>query len=174
LLPKKLACKPLGSWADVHLQKGRKVQFLRPLTLDLGGIAKGFAVDAAIQVLRRHGVKRALVNAGGDLRAFGPQPSLVQLRNPSAPRTVTDTIMLSNCALATSAPYFTEKDFRGSRVSHLVNTQTRTALTGAISVSVRARDCWLADALTKVVLNAPYHAEALLAKYRAEAFVFTA
>jgi hypothetical protein len=50
----------------------------------------------------------------------------------------------------------------------------RTAITGVISASVRAKECWLADALTKVVLNAPQRAETLLAKYGAEAFMLTA
>jgi thiamine biosynthesis lipoprotein ApbE len=59
-------------------------------------------------------------------------------------------------------------------VSHLVNSIRGGAITGKVSVSVRAQECWLADALTKVVLNAPQLAEALLAKYGAEAFVLSA
>jgi thiamine biosynthesis lipoprotein ApbE len=60
------------------------------------------------------------------------------------------------------------------RVSHLVDTIRQRAITGAISVSVRAQECWLADALTKVVLNAPRLARTVLARHRAEAFVVTA
>jgi thiamine biosynthesis lipoprotein ApbE len=59
-------------------------------------------------------------------------------------------------------------------VSHLVNPLRHTAIIGGVSVSVRAGQCWLADALTKVVLNAPGLAEGLLARRNAEAFVFTA
>jgi thiamine biosynthesis lipoprotein len=174
LLPKHLARKDPGSWRDVRLLPGREVYYLRPLAIDLGGIAKGFAVDAAINVLQRRAIASAVVNAGGDLRGFGSQTSVVRLRHPSAPQTVSDAISLHHCALATSAPYFTERVYRGSRVSHLVDTRTRTPITGAISVSVRARACWLADALTKVVFNAPQRAGMLLAKHDAEAFVFTA
>ena len=171
--PTNLNRKNPGNWRDVLLLPGRKVLFLRPLALDLGGIAKGFAVDAAIEVLRARGVESAVVNAGGDLRVFGPQPSTVHLRHPAAPQTFAHTIRLQGAALATSSPCFTERGWHGQRVSHLVNPLLDSAITGQVSVTVHARECWLADALTKVVLNAPRRAETLLAKYAAEAFMLT-
>jgi len=70
-LPRSLRRKRPGNWRQVLLLPGRGVCFLQPLALDLGGIAKGFAVDAAIQVLQRRGAISAIVNAGGDLRVFG-------------------------------------------------------------------------------------------------------
>ena len=174
LLPANLNRKNPGNWRDVLLLPHRQVRFLRPLALDLGGIAKGFAVDAAIEVLRSHGVSSAVVNAGGDLRVFGAQASTVHLRHPAQPQTYAHTLQLHHAALATSSPCFTEKNFRGQRVSHLVNSKNFAAHTGGVSVTVRARECWLADALTKVVLNDPVRAETLLAKYEAEAFMLTA
>lgn len=174
LLPANLQLKNPGSWRDVRLLSGRQVLFLRPLALDLGGIAKGFAVDAAIEVLRERGVESAVVNAGGDLRVFGPQSSTIHLRHPGAPHTFAHTFSLHGAALATSSPCFTERGWRGQRVSHLVNPLRATAITRPVSVTVRARECWLADALTKVVLNAPRRAEKLLAQYEAEAFILTA
>jgi len=174
LLPANLSRNNPGGWRDVRLLPQRQVSFLRPLALDLGGIAKGFAVDRALELLRASGVTAALVNAGGDLRAFGRQPYLVHLRHPSLPQSFTRAIELNDSALATSSPCFTECRWRGKRVSHLVNPLRQTAITGAVSVSVRARQCWLADALTKVVLNAPALADQLLARHNAEAFVFTA
>ncbi len=174
MLPATLAQKKSGTWRDVLLLRGRRVYFLQPLTLDLGGIAKGFAVDAAVKNLQRSGIEGAVVNAGGDLRVFGRQPSEIHLRHPASPRSFADKIQLQDSALATSSPCFTEKSFRGQRVSHLVNSLKQTAITGVVSVSVRAKECWLADALTKVVLNAPQRAEKLLAKYGAEAFMLTA
>lgn len=174
LLPKNMERNYRGAWRHVLLLRGRKVYFLQPLALDLGGIAKGFAVDEAIKVLRKHQVASAVVNAGGDLRVFGAHRSLIHLRHPGNPQMFSDKLALRNSALATSSPCFTEKKWRGRRVSHLVNSLTQTAITGAISVSVRAKECWLADALTKVVLNAPERANQLLAKYNAEAFLATA
>jgi FAD:protein FMN transferase len=173
MLPARLSRENPGGWRDVRLLGQRRVRFLRPLALDLGGIAKGFAVDKALGVLRAGAVTAAMVNAGGDLAAFGA-PYLVHLRHPCLPQSFTRSIELSESALATSSPCFTEHRWRGRRVSHLVNPIRRTAVTGGVSVSVRARECWLADALTKVVLNAPALAERLLARHKAEAFVFTA
>jgi thiamine biosynthesis lipoprotein len=160
-----------GDWRDVLLLPRRQVRFLRPLALDLGGIAKGFAVDVALETLREHGVAAAIVNAGGDLRALGPQPVEVHLRHPMRPTTFAGRISVCESALATSSPCFTEREWRGRRVSHLVNPNRGASITGGVSVTVRARECWLADALTKAVLNAPRRAESLLAKYEAEAFM---
>jgi hypothetical protein len=56
----------------------------------------------------------------------------------------------------------------------LVNPRQSIAFAGPVSVTVRTRECWLADALTKVVLNAPRRAESLLARYKAEAFMLAA
>jgi len=174
LLPANLRRNHPGNWRDVVLLRQRQVRFLRPLALDLGGIAKGFAVDAAIQVLIEHGVESAVVNAGGDLRVFGPQPSTIHLRHPARPQAFARTLSLQHAALATSSPCFTERGWHGQRVSRLVNPQQAAAITGPVSVTVRAPECWLADALTKVVLNAPRRAEKLLARYEAEAFMLTA
>jgi thiamine biosynthesis lipoprotein len=174
LLPRVLKKKNTCCWRDVLLLPGRLVRFLSPLSLDLGGIAKGFAVDAAIEVLRKHRVRSATVNAGGDLRVFGPATSTIHLRHPVNPAILASTVRIHNSALATSSPCFTEKNWKGRRVSHLVDAVRQKAITGAVSVSVRARECWLADALTKVVLSAPELAKKLLKKYDAEAFLLTA
>lgn len=174
LLPAELRRRKSGNWRDLLLLREHRVHFLKPLALDLGGIAKGFAVDSAIKVLSRRGVESAIVNAGGDLRVFGDQPSTIYLRHPRQPQLLAGKIQITNSALATSSPCFTEMNWRGSRVSHLVNSLCWTAVTGATSVSVCARECWLADVLTKVVFNAPQRAQKLLERYQAEAFVVTA
>jgi thiamine biosynthesis lipoprotein len=174
LLPAELRRKSPGNWRDVLILRNRNVRFLRPLALDLGGIAKGFAVDTAIKDLKRSGVKSAVVNAGGDLRSFGEHSATIFLRHPARPQLLADTLELRDCALATSSPCFTQKQWKGKIVSHLVNPIVLRAVIGATSVSVCAKECWLADALTKVVLAAPHRAQKLLAKYGAEAFVLTA
>lgn len=173
-LPAELQRARPGSWTDVALLPDGTVYFFHPVALDLGGIAKGYAVDCAMAVLQQHGVSAAVVNAGGDLRVFGPQPAVIFLRHPENPQLLAETLQLSNAALATSSPCFTEKSWAGKRVSHLVNPLRQTAVTGVISVSVRAPECWLADALTKVVLNAPDRAPQLLKQYGAETFILRA
>ena len=174
LRPACLRRSPGGDWQDVELLAGRRVRFRRPVALDLGGIAKGFAVDEAIQALQDHGVRAGVVNAGGDLRAFGEEPIVVYLRHPAAPAQPVRPIRLTNAALATSSPCFTRRRWRGQTISHLVRRDHQRAITRAISVSVQARECWLADALTKVVLNATAEADALLAAHRATAHILAA
>jgi FAD:protein FMN transferase len=174
LLPARLRRRASGSWRDVELLPGNRVRFRRPLVVDLGGIAKGYAVDCAIRGLREGGVASGLVNAGGDLRTFGGEAVSVHLRHPATPQQLIRSVELRDAALATSSPCFTRRRWRGRVVSHLVLPGRRAAVTRNISVSVRARECWLADALTKVVLNAPDRAERLLGKFDAEAIVITA
>ena len=72
------------------------------MLLDLGGIAKGFAVDQAIHALRRGGCTEAIVNAGGDLRRFGRAPHPIYLRRSTGPVQVAE---LRCGAVATSRPY---------------------------------------------------------------------
>ena len=85
-----------------------------------------------------------------------------------------EPILLHNRAMATSSPCFTQRRSRSGWVSHLIRPHLGEAVTGPISVTVRAKECWLADALTKVVFNNPELAETLLPAYGADAFVLTA
>jgi thiamine biosynthesis lipoprotein len=92
---------------DIALMPGRRVRFRRAgVTVDLGGIAKGFAVDRAVDVLRDRGMPRGLVNAGGDLAAFGPEPHTAHIRDPRDPQRLLALIDLRNEALASSGGRF--------------------------------------------------------------------
>ena len=64
-------CDAKANWRDIVLEKNQAVRFRRKVIVDLGGIAKGFAVDRAVAVLRRTGASAGIVNAGGDLRVLG-------------------------------------------------------------------------------------------------------
>lgn len=174
MLPARLRRPRRGNWRDIKLSDDRRVFFLTPLALDLGGIAKGFAVDLAIQVLRDEHVSSALVNAGGDLRVFGPHAQRVHLRHPDNGAVLLRSVELRDGALATSSPCFSRMARHGKTFSHLVDTRTRNAIIAARSVTVRAPECWLADALTKVVFADPSRASGILAQHQAEAFLLTA
>jgi thiamine biosynthesis lipoprotein len=140
-----------ASYRDVLLLPGFRVRFVRPLSLDLGGIAKGFAVDRAVDCLRASGVESALVNAGGDLRCFGSLPRRVHVRDPQRPGTLVPFAELRNGAIATSAAYFSRTRYAGRPVSALVHRR-RPSFVPAGSVSVAAARCVTADAWTKVLL----------------------
>jgi thiamine biosynthesis lipoprotein len=145
-VPDRRAC-----FRDIRLLPGFRVRFHRPLLLDLGGIAKGFAVDRAVQRLRSAGVESGLVNAGGDLRCFGPVARRVHVRDPRAPSRLLPLADLSNGAIATSAAYFTRQRRAGRDLSAQVDPRGRAGVPRG-SVSVAARSCMIADAWTKVLL----------------------
>jgi thiamine biosynthesis lipoprotein len=134
----------LADWRDIELLPMRSVRFRRPLRIDLGGIAKGYAVDLAVTRLRALGVRRALVNAGGDLRVLGPDAERIALRSQGQTARLA-VIELANGALATSG-----------------------AAAGT-TVSVLARRCVVADALTKVVMADERAAAAVLRLFGARA-----
>nr|WP_276597444.1 FAD:protein FMN transferase [Pelomonas aquatica] len=87
----------------IELLDDAQLRLRRPVWIDLGGIAKGHAVDAAVQALRDAGVAAGVVNAGGDLRTFGPQPLTVQLRDPRRPGLARPVAEIRDMACATSA-----------------------------------------------------------------------
>lgn len=140
-----------GTLSAMTLQPNRVVRFAQPLLLDLGGIAKGYAVDCAVQALQTAGIPRGVVNAGGDLRVFGADPEVVHVRHPETPGLCVPLAELCDAAIATSASYFERRRFRGRQVTPIVDPSTGGACTTRRSVSVIAASCVIADALTKVV-----------------------
>ena len=106
------AC-PQADWRDIELLAHSRVRFARPLRADLGGIAKGFAVDRAVEALRASGVASGRVNAGGDLRRFGAQAEAVHVRHPHAPTLLLPLAELGDGAAATSAGYFAPRQRDG-------------------------------------------------------------
>lgn len=153
-------------WRDLHLDR-RDVSCARPLRVDLSGIAKGYAVDAAVNRLRRHGVKQGIVNAGGDLRVFGDVSHRVHVRDPRLLGTFRPVAELLDGAIATSANYL---DSPGN--GRLVNPTGSPLWLGDRSVTVCAATCLLADALCKIVAAiGPAGARPLLKRFRATTIV---
>jgi thiamine biosynthesis lipoprotein len=147
----------------LRLLPAQRVRSRAPLRLDLGGIAKGYAVDRAVAALRSHGCRSGMVNAGGDLRGFGAAWQPVRVRLPQAPASAPVLFELRDAAAATSAD-----TFRGPGGALFDRrAQRRRAFDG--SVTVVAPTCALADALTKIVALRPRPALRLLHRYRAHA-----
>ncbi|MBF0627932.1 MAG: FAD:protein FMN transferase [Magnetococcales bacterium] len=123
------------------------------VALDLGGIAKGYAVERALEVLQRAGVANALINAGGDMRiagAKGGQPWHIGLRDPRNPEGVVAVMDVAGSrAISTSGDY--ERYFMsdGVRYHHILDPKLGApARSGLISVTVQAADSMTADALS--------------------------
>jgi FAD:protein FMN transferase len=165
---------PTATWRDIFLHRNHEVFCRRQVIVDLGGIAKGFAVDRAVEVLRRGGVLSGIVNAGGDLRVFGRNKQAVHLRHPLAPGRMAGSVALRDRALATSAVYFSGREQGKERISPLIDGRSRRALNHSVSVSVAASDCMTADALTKIVFALRQDAAPLLKLHRADAVLIDA
>lgn len=128
----------------------RTVRFLEPgVSLDLGGIGKGHAVDRAIARLHQHGITNALVKAGGDVRVTGRPPGQrdwsVQLEDPRKQgRRV--AVRLRDAALSTSGNYENFFDIAGRRYSHILDPRSGLPVQGVASCTVIAPTCTESDA----------------------------
>ena len=135
----------------ICLRSNHSIKIISKVALDLGGIAKGFAVDLAVRTLRSHHMEIGMVNAGGDLRAFGEESQPIFLRCADDPSQMRLIGALTNGAIATSGSYFVGPDMQDtSNLSAIVNVKKKKRHTMTNSISVIARNCLLADGLTKV------------------------
>lgn len=121
------------------------------VSLDLGGIAKGYGVDRAVEALRSWGIGSGLVNAGGDLYALGSSPDgdpwRVGVQDPDDPRGTIAELPLAEGAVATSGDYQRYFEEGGRRYHHLLDTGTGAPReTGERSLTVQAATCMTADA----------------------------
>jgi len=140
--------------------RGRPVvRFLnRETGIDLGGIAKGYAVDRAIEALRACGIRDAVVDAGGDLYAMGRSADgdawRVGVRSPKDPARIDGVLDLSDEAVATSGDYFQYFDYRHRRYHHIIDPSlAEPRLTTEHSVSIRADRCITADVAATAVFG---------------------
>lgn len=190
-------CLPVPPIQSLHssiaLAGNDRLRLQAPVWIDLGGIAKGYAVDQAIKVLRgfttagdaTSGLVSGIVNAGGDLAVFGDLEHVVSVRVPSAPHLAMPVAAIRELSCATTATYFlntaNNAEVRSHSIekpSHLVDVRRSTQ--GNVkfeSVSVFAPCCAVADALTKVVwLGDPNSIEIhdILQHYQASAALINA
>lgn len=149
-----------GDWTAIEIAD-QEIALACPSCLDLGGIAKGFAVDRAIDALRATGAARGFVNAGGDLRGFGTSPWPVSVVDPAS-RVAVASIDLLDSALATSA------GLPGQRALSFEHLPGLNPLW--VSVTVRAPTACDADALTKIVCAGDWDTADLLRRHGADAF----
>ena len=156
-------------FSDLELLSDCAVRWRRKGWIDLGGIAKGYAVDVAVEALRSHGITQGLVNAGGDLRGFGDRPWPIQIRAPEKPNTLFDVGGLCDAAIATSSGYPGGRRAGSPGVDPIVDPGSGSCVAWNASISVVASRCMSADALTKVVRLAPAALPALLEHYDAQA-----
>jgi thiamine biosynthesis lipoprotein len=133
----------------------RSVKFMRPgVRIDLGGIAKGYAVDRSISILQAAGIKNALVSAGGDTRVIGSHwdhPWKIGIRDPRNRNGIVSMIPLEDAAISTSGDYerYFEKD--GVRYHHILNPGTGESPHQVHSTSIIGDNATDTDALSTSV-----------------------
>lgn len=158
-----------ATMADIELLDGHRIRVRCPPRLDLGGIAKGFAVDRAVEALIEAGARGGYVNAGGDFRIFGDDPEPLLVRHPTKPGLILRAGEIRTGAAATSAGYFHRRRWRARPLMPLIDGRSRKAKKFSPSVTVLAPSCMWADALTKLLALEPETAEALLNRFGARA-----
>ena len=141
----------------IELLEGNRLRAVSSVWVDLGGIAKGYAVDCTVCLLQTMGVACGLVNAGGDMRAFGTGEHPVHLRFAHGLKVVA---LLHNGALASSCNL-------GARSPH-IDPHRGVAVQAKDSIVVQAPSAAVADALTKVAMLAPAIANCLCPGLRAQ------
>lgn len=150
--------KKLVGYQFIRLHpENRSVELLKPgMQIDLGGIAKGYIVDAALTVLREQGLTRALVDAGGDMVLGDPPPGKPGWTIGIAPLDLKEGsplqyLSLSNVTVATSGDMFQFVEIGGKRYSHVVDPHTGIGLTDHAKVTIVGHGGALCDALGKAV-----------------------
>jgi thiamine biosynthesis lipoprotein len=150
------AARAAIGWHNVVLdQANRTVRFARDgVRIDLGGFAKGHAVDRGAAILSEHGIRHGAVAAGGDSRMLGDRcgrPWMVGVRHPRRKGELAALLPLADVAVSTSGDYERYFDDGAERVHHLIDPRTGRSPQAVHGVTVIASDGLTAEALSKTV-----------------------
>ncbi len=155
------AALTLVSSEDVIVNERDHTAYLRKagMKLDLGAIAKGYATEKALQVLVRHGINKALIDAGGNIRVLGLNPRnsswRIGIKDPRTSDAIVAILPLVDTSAVTSADYYRAFEEDGTRYHHILNPRTGYPATHTISATVITKDAGLADILSTVFFVLP-------------------
>ncbi len=139
-----------SGWEHFRFVDGAVVKDNAAAGVDLGGIAKGYAIDRAVEAVRAAGAAGGLVEVGGDLRCFGERPTqgkwTVAVQSPFADDDAIAALALASGAVCTSGNYRRFSEIDGRRYSHIVDPRTGRPVDRAPSVTVVAPTATAADA----------------------------
>ena len=143
----------LIDYRNIILDKQNCTVFLKEkgMRIGFGGIGKGYAAEMAKQVLLKNNVQSGIINASGDLCAWGLQPNglkwTIGVANPDAPNAAFSYMEISNKAVATSGNYEKFVTINGKKYSHTIDPKTGLPITGIKSVTIIASNAEFADAM---------------------------
>ena len=144
-------------YTNIILDEANKTVFLKlkGMKIGFGAIGKGYAADKAKELLQNKGVKAGIINASGDLNAWGKQPDgkdwMVAIVNPLNKEKVFSWLPVENSAVVTSGNYEKYIKLNGELYSHIIDPRTGYPSKGILSVSILAKSAELADALATSV-----------------------
>jgi len=141
-------------YKNIILNKENQTVFLKlkGMKIGFGAIGKGYAADKAKALLKNKGVKAGIINASGDLNAWGKQANgkdwMVAIKNPLNKEKVFSWLPVNNAAVVTSGNYEKFVKFNGIRYSHIIDPRTGYPSTGIISVTIFTKNAEFADAIS--------------------------
>ena len=151
-----------GAACDIEIVDDTHIRLAKAMLIDLGGIAKGYAVDRGVDALLKAGATRGIVNAGGDLRVFGDYAAPVEIKQPDG--RLSAPLMVRECAVASSENvHRRHRRLTGFTTPH-VRPNGKAMLIDQ-TISVVANSCVIADAMTKVAMVDADLADRLLAAH---------
>jgi len=140
----------VSGWKHIKLAGDNKISKQKKVGLNFGAIAKGYAVDKAIDILRDAGIKEALVNAGGEIKAIG-NDWIVGVQHPREPNAIIKKIKLDEMSVATSGDYENYFEEGGIRYHHILDPGTGYPAREIQSVTVLHKNNAFADGLATAV-----------------------
>lgn len=166
-------------WQKLRLDaEGRTAELLTPqMRLDLGSLAKGYAVDAALRRLRELGYPIALVGGGGDMAAGDPPPGRPGWRievapldaEGATPKPPALVVEIARCGIATSGDLFQRLEIGGRRYSHILDMRSGQPLTDHALVTAIGPDCFTASLSTCLCILGPEEGKKLAEKWKVAA-----
>ncbi|MFT5292135.1 MAG: thiamine biosynthesis lipoprotein [Planctomycetota bacterium] len=146
----KAALKNVGYGRVTVDRAAGTIELPADMRIGLGGIAKGYGVDRAMAVLLEHGIKHALVSAGGDMKVLGRklgEPWRIAVKHPRDDERALAVLPVTNTCVMTSGDYERFFEVDGRRYHHILDPRTGYPATGCASGTIMAQDAAFADAM---------------------------
>jgi len=141
--------------SDIGIENNQITSKNQQIWLDFGGVAKGYAIDKAINILKVHGIDDAIVNAGGDLRSIGSKGDKnwqVAIRKPNSEEVLAVVSVQGDESIFTSGNYERYKEFDGKRYAHIINPKTGYGIEEIVSATVITDNGTKADAAATALI----------------------
>ena len=147
----------MPSMQDISISNNQISSSNPRIWLDYGGVAKGYAIDKAINILKKHGIENAIVNAGGDLRSIGSKGDKnwrVAIRKPNSEDILAVIAVQGDESVFTSGNYERYKEFNGKRYAHIIDPKTGKGVNQIVSATIIAENGTKADAAATAMIVA--------------------